>query len=114
MKVTKLNNIAGFCNNCGKAINAGYLYQQTNGEVFKVLCEDCFLAEEQNKKKSQKVVLKEVSRGLIVSLILALFNIKTSKLYEVISCEDPFLPKFLTLREVNDMLERGDNIKIYK
>ena len=112
MKITKLNNISGFCNNCGKQIDSGYLYQQSNGEAFKVICDDCFLAEEQGKKKSQRITVKEEPRGLLAA-IFSLFGVET-RIYKVLTCEDPFIPNYITIQELNSLRENGATVRIHK
>ena len=113
MKITKLNNIQGVCSKCGKQIDTGYLYQANNGEAFKVLCEDCFLSEQQEENKTvQHLTVKEQPRGLL-AFIFNLFGVET-RIFKVMNCEDVLLPKYITASELLTLQEQGAKIKIYK
>ena len=113
MKVTKLNNIQGFCSNCGKQIDTGYLYQANNGEAFKVVCEDCFLAEQQENKTIQHLTVKEQPQGLL-AFIFGLFGAET-RIFKVMNCEDVLLSKkYITASELLSLQKQGVKVKIYK
>jgi len=115
MKVIELDNIQGVCGNCKNQIELGYLYQATNGEAIKVLCERCYIEENQEEKKEkkqlQKITVKEIPQGFWAT-IFSLFGVET-KIYKILSSEGIFLEeKYIPYSKLVALSGRGIKIKI--